>query len=63
MMRLHVGTSLERPPQKGYTNHLRFAELSPRAPRPRPATFARWAGGFPEGFSTALVLPLDACAG
>ncbi|NOY92446.1 MAG: hypothetical protein GXP55_14730 [Deltaproteobacteria bacterium] len=63
MMRLHVGTSLERPPHKGYTNHLRFAELTPRSPRPRPATLARWARDLPEGFSTSLVLPLDVCAG
>jgi len=62
-MRLHVGTSLERPPQKGYTNHLRFAELTPRSPRPRPATLARWARDLPEGFATSLVLPLDLCAG
>lgn len=63
MMRLHVGASLERQPSKGYTNRLRFAELNPRAPRPRPATLGRWARDLPDDFTTSLVLPLDACAG
>jgi len=63
MIRLHVGASLERMPGKGYAKRLSFAELAPRAPRPRPATLGRWARDLPEGFTTALVLPVDACAG
>lgn len=63
MMRLHVGASLERPPTKGYTKHLHFAELTPRAPRPKAATLGRWSRDLPPDFATALVLPLDACTG
>jgi len=59
-MELLAGTLLERPPGRKYRSELRFAELSPQAPLPRPGTLARWRQKLPEEFELALRAP-DAC--
>lgn len=59
-MELLAGALLERPPGPKYTSELRFAELSPQAPLPKPGTLAKWRQKLPEGFELALRAP-DAC--
>ncbi len=59
-MELLAGALLERPPGPKYTSELRFAELSPQAPLPRPDTLAKWREKLPKGFELALRAP-DAC--
>ena len=59
-MELLAGTLLERPPGPKYTSELRFAELAPQAPLPKPGTLAKWRQKLPDGFELALRAP-DAC--
>jgi uncharacterized protein YecE (DUF72 family) len=59
-MQLLAGTLLERPPGPKYCAELRFAELAPRAPLPKPGTLAGWRKKLPEGFELALRAP-DLC--
>jgi len=59
-MELLAGGLLERPPGPKYTSELRFAELSPQAPLPKPGTLAKWREKLPKGFELALRAP-DAC--
>jgi len=54
---LHVGALLERAPGHKYSAALRFAELAPRAPLPRPATLASARGALPQDFVLALRAP------
>ena len=49
-MALLAGASVERPPGAKYTAELRFAELAPSAPLPKPSTLRRWRHDLPEGF-------------
>jgi uncharacterized protein YecE (DUF72 family) len=59
-MKLLAGALLERPPGPKYTSELRFAELGPQAPLPKPGTLAKWRQKLPDGFEVALRAP-DAC--
>lgn len=59
-MQLLAGALLERPPGSKYSSELRFAELAPRAPLPKPGTLARWRQKLPDGFELALRAP-DSC--
>jgi len=59
-MQLLAGALLERPPGPKYTAALRFAELAPRAPLPKPGTLANWRRKLPDGFELALRAP-DPC--
>lgn len=59
-MQLLAGASVERPPGRKYTGELRFAELGPRDPLPKPATLRRWREQLPDGFELALKAP-EAC--
>jgi len=59
-MKLLAGALLERPPGPKYTSELRFAELAPQAPLPKPGTLAKWRQKLPDGFELALRAP-DAC--
>lgn len=59
-MQVFAGTLLQRPPGRKYAAELRFAELAPRAPLPKPATLARWRKNLPAGFEIALRVP-DEC--
>lgn len=54
---LFAGSILDRAPGRTYTGVLRFAELSLRAPLPRPGTLTSWRAGLPEGFKLALRAP------
>ncbi len=56
-MELLAGALLERPPGPKYTSELRFAELCPQAPLPKPGTLAKWRQRLPEGFELALRAP------
>lgn len=56
-MQLLAGTLLERPPGPKYSSELRFAELAPQAPLPKPGTLARWREKLPDGFELALRAP------
>ena len=56
-MQLLAGASLERPPGPKYTAELRFAELAPTAPLPKPGTLSKWKKGLPEGFELGLRAP------
>ena len=56
-MELVAGALLERPPGPRYLTELRFAELAPKAPLPKPSTLARWRGNRPEGFELGLRVP------
>jgi len=60
MARLHPGALLDRPPGPRYCDVLRFAEVAPQPPLPRPGTLDRWRAGTPEDFAFALVAPLSA---
>jgi uncharacterized protein YecE (DUF72 family) len=59
-MELLAGALLERPPGPKYTSELRFAELAPQSPLPKPGTLAKWRQKLPEGFELALRAP-DPC--
>ncbi|MFW2388730.1 MAG: DUF72 domain-containing protein [Polyangiales bacterium] len=59
-MELLAGALLERPPGPKYMAELRFAELAPQAPLPKPGTMARWRQRLPDGFELALRAP-EAC--
>jgi len=59
-MELLAGALLERPPGPKYTSELRFAELAPQSPLPKPGTLARWRERLPDGFELALRAP-DPC--
>jgi len=59
-MQLLAGALLERPPGPKYSSELRFAELAPQAPLPRPGTLAKWRQKLPDGFELALRAP-EAC--
>ena len=49
---------MERPPGPKYTSVLRFAEIAPAPPLPKPATLARWRSAMPEDFRVALRAPV-----
>jgi uncharacterized protein YecE (DUF72 family) len=51
---------LERPPGSKYTAELRFAELTPVDPLPKPATLSKWRKKLPEGFELGLRAPTAA---
>jgi uncharacterized protein YecE (DUF72 family) len=57
---LHVGALLDRAPGRKYTAALRFAELSLRAPLPRPGTLASMRAALGEDFVFALRAPRSA---
>ena len=59
-MELLAGALLERPPGPKYTSELRFAELAPQSPLPKPGTLAKWRQKLPKGFELALRAP-DSC--
>lgn len=59
-MELLAGALLERPPGPKYTSELRFAEIAPKAPLPKPATLAKWRRKLPEELQLALRVP-EAC--
>ncbi len=59
-MELLAGALLERPPGPKYTSELRFAELAPQSPLPKPGTLAKWRQQLPDGFELALRAP-DPC--
>ena len=56
-MQLLTGAWLERPPGPKYSAELRFAELAPQAPLPKPGTLAKWRQKLPDGFELALRAP------
>ena len=56
-MELLAGALLERPPGPKYTSKLRFAELAPQAPLPKPGTLAKWRQKLPDEFELALRAP------
>jgi uncharacterized protein YecE (DUF72 family) len=57
---LFAGSILDRTPGRTYTATLRFAELSLRAPLPRPQTLSAWRAQLPDGFALSLRAPKDA---
>jgi uncharacterized protein YecE (DUF72 family) len=59
-VKLFAGAVLERPPGQKYVSELRFAELAPQRPLPKPATLERWRKKLPSGFEVALRAP-NAC--
>ncbi len=59
-MELLAGALLERPPGRKYLSELRFAELAPQPPLPKPDTLKRWRAELPSGFELALRVP-DSC--
>jgi uncharacterized protein YecE (DUF72 family) len=54
------GCVLERVPNSKYAKLLRFTELCPRAPLPRPSTLRRWRAETPKELLFALRMPTDA---
>ena len=56
-MQLLAGALLERPPGPKYAAALRFAELAPQNPLPKPQTLAKWRKGLPDVFELALRVP------
>jgi len=54
---LLAGSALDRLPGPKYVAQLRFAEILPRAPLPRPATLKRMRHELPEGLTLALRAP------
>ena len=56
-MNLLAGAVLERPPGPKYVSALRYAELAPIAPLPKPTTLARWRQKLPPGFELGLRAP------
>jgi len=59
-MDLLAGALLERPPGPKYVSALRYAELAPIAPLPKPTTLARWRRELAPGFQLGLRAP-EAC--
>lgn len=59
-MDLLAGALLERPPGPKYVSALRYAELAPIPPLPKPTTLARWRRELPPGFQLGLRAP-EAC--
>jgi len=59
-MELVAGALLDRPPGPKCTSELRFAELAPQPPLPKPGTLAKWRQKLPDGFELALRAP-DPC--
>lgn len=59
-MDLLAGALIERPPGPKYASALRYAELAPMAPLPKPTTLARWRKALPPGFELGLRAP-EAC--
>jgi len=57
---LHVGALLDRAPGRKYVSTLRFAELAPRLPLPRPGTLASMRAALPSDFVLALRAPRSA---
>ncbi|MEY4580261.1 MAG: hypothetical protein RL701_4964, partial [Pseudomonadota bacterium] len=57
---LHIGALLDRSPGRKYMGALRFAELSLRAPAPRPGTLASLRAQVPADFVFALRAPRSA---
>ncbi|MDH3200749.1 MAG: hypothetical protein OEM15_07640 [Myxococcales bacterium] len=56
-MDLLAGALLERPPGPKYVSALRYAELAPMAPLPKPTTLARWRRELPSDFQLGLRAP------
>lgn len=56
-MNLLAGALLERPPGPKYVSALRYAELAPIAPLPKPTTLARWRRELPPSFQLGLRAP------
>ncbi len=56
-MDLLVGALLERPPGPKYVAALRYAELAPLAPLPKPTTLARWRRELPPDLHLGLRAP------
>ncbi|MEM7139328.1 MAG: DUF72 domain-containing protein [Myxococcota bacterium] len=56
-MEVLAGAALERPPGAKYTGSLRYAEIAPSMPLPKPSTLARWRKALPEGFELGLRAP------
>jgi uncharacterized protein YecE (DUF72 family) len=54
---LLTGSLLDRVPGRKYVQALRFAELTLRAPLPRPATLVSWRAKLPADFQVALRAP------
>ena len=63
MPQVYAGALIDRAPGRKYTESLRFAEISLRAPLPRPGTFAKWRKELPENFTLSLVAPKSAIVG
>lgn len=59
-MDLFVGALLERPPGPKYVAALRYAELAPVSPLPKPTTLARWRRELPADLHLGLRAP-EAC--
>ena len=59
-MNLLAGALLQRPPGPKYVSALRYAELAPIAPLPKPTTLARWRRELPPRFQLGLRAP-EAC--
>lgn len=59
-MDLLAGAVLERPPGPKYASALRYAELAPSSPLPKPTTLARWRQKLPADFKLGLRAP-QAC--
>ncbi|MET0387112.1 MAG: DUF72 domain-containing protein [Polyangiales bacterium] len=57
---LYVGALLDRAPGRKYLGALRFAELSLRAPLPRPGTLNAMRAALPADFALALRAPRNA---
>jgi len=58
-----VGATLERAPGPRYFQTLRFAEIAPRRPLPRPSVFTKWRAGAPEGARVTLHVPTETWKG
>ncbi|MEM7437177.1 MAG: DUF72 domain-containing protein [Myxococcota bacterium] len=56
-MEVLAGAALERPPGAKYTGTLKYAEIAPGTPLPKPSTLARWRKALPEGFELGLRAP------
>lgn len=61
-MELLAGALLARPPGPKVASELRFAELAPEPPLPKPRTLARWRQNLPDGCVLGLRAP-EACLG
>jgi uncharacterized protein YecE (DUF72 family) len=52
-----IGAVLERAPGPRYFESLRFAEIAPRGPLPRPSVLSKWKSAAPEGARFTLLAP------